>query len=632
VQALRNPTLLIVGESTRREHSVRQLIDCAQALNWNVVQDTVAPDAALVVTDRAPVPAERRMYGRALLVGAGGQPSEREVDILLPRDPDRSLLSALLVQSRRIWRDGQALQQMQQALDTGRDQIRQLAEIGTVLSAERNDTTLLETILREARRLASCEAGSLYLVEHREGEHSLSFKLAQNDRRPVALSQARLPLSPESLAGFVAMSGQELRISDAYAIPDGAPYRFNRSVDAATDYRTRSMLVLPMRDHRENVIGVLQFINRTRHENGVDTIVDFDDEIVALLRAVASQAAVAMQKNNLIRDINELFEGFVQASVKAIEQRDPSTSGHSFRVAQTTTALLCALPKSGLGRFRGLTISDEHLREVRYAALLHDFGKVGVRESVLLKANKLSEDALEIIRYRFELQKERLRRSALERELHLLHGDASGFEVQRRRVIRDLNKQIAMLDEYFSAVVEANCPRVLDEGALEDLDRIHQVVFSELDGSQGGLITSAQLEALTIRRGSLTEPERREIEAHVSLTREFLAVLPWPPELMDVPRIAAAHHEKLDGTGYPDGLTSEQIPLPSKVMAVCDIFDALTAMDRPYKSAVPDDRAFAILEDEAAAGLIDSDMVQIFIEARIFEQGRVDAMPGQVAS
>ena len=146
------------------------------------------------------------------------------------------------------------------------------------------------------------------------------------------------------------------------------------------------------------------------------------------------------------------------------------------------------------------------------------------------------------------------------------------------------------------------------------------------------MITSVQLEALTIRRGSLTDAERREIEAHVSYTRDFLAVLPWPPELMEVSRIAAAHHEKLDGTGYPDGLRSEQIPLPSKVMAVCDIFDALTAMDRPYKDAIPDDRAFVILEDEAAAGLIDRDLVQIFIDARIFELGRVDATPRQAAS
>jgi HD-GYP domain-containing protein (c-di-GMP phosphodiesterase class II) len=631
LQAPSNPTLLIVDGSTHREPSVCELVECAQALSWQVVTDTVASDAALVVTNRPPTPDERRVYGRALVIGAGVRPTEREVDILLPSDPDRKLLSALLVQARRIWSDGEELRQMQQALDTGKDQIRQLAEIGTVLTAERNDTALLETILREARRLANCEAGSLYLVEHQDGDHSLSFKLAQNDLRPVALSQARLPLSPESLAGFVAMSGQELRIADAYAIPDGAPYRFNRSVDETIDYRTRSMLVLPMCDHRDEVIGVLQFINRTRHENGVDTIADFDDEIVALLRAVASQAAVAMQKNKLIQDINELFESFVQASVKAIEQRDPSTSGHSFRVAQTTTALLSALPESGLARFRGLTISDEHLREVRYAALLHDFGKVGVRESVLLKANKLTDESLEIIRYRFELQKERLRRSALERELHLLHSDASAFDVLRRGVHRDLQQQTALLDDYLAAVVEANRPRLMDEGALEDLDRVHQVMFSEFDGSSSGLINSDQLEALTIRRGSLTETERREIEAHVSFTRDFLAVLPWPPELMDVSRIAAAHHEKLDGTGYPEGLKSEQIPLPSKVMAVCDIFDALTAMDRPYKDAIPDDRAFAILEDEAAAGLIDGDLVRIFIEARIFELTRVDAIPQQAA-
>ena len=183
------------------------------------------------------------------------------------------------------------------------------------------------------------------------------------------------------------------------------------------------------------------------------------------MRAVASQAAVAIQKNDLLRQISQLFESFVQASVKAIEQRDPSTSGHSFRVAETTTSLLAALPNSGLARFRDLNVSSEQLTEVRYAALLHDFGKVGVRENVLVKANKLTEERLEVIRYRFELQKERLRRIAVERELSVLHTDPVEFELARRRIKQELSRDLSRLDDYFTAITLANNPNILAEGS-----------------------------------------------------------------------------------------------------------------------------------------------------------------------
>jgi hypothetical protein len=260
-------------------------------------------------------------------------------------------------------------------------------------------------------------------------------------------------MSRESISGYVALTGQELRIDDAYTIPDDAPYRFNRSFDDRMGFRTCSMFVLPMRDHRGRLIGLLQFINRRGTSvDGSSRIVRFDDEICELLRAVASQAAVSIQKNGLIRDINQLFESFVQASVKAIEQRDPTTSGHSFRVAETTVALLSALPRSGVSRFNGMTLSDEHITEVRYAALLHDFGKVGVREKVLVKANKLADERLEILHYRFELQKERLRRSAVEQELALLHHSSETFETARRRVRRELGHKLAMIDDYYAAI------------------------------------------------------------------------------------------------------------------------------------------------------------------------------------
>jgi HD-GYP domain-containing protein (c-di-GMP phosphodiesterase class II) len=531
-------------------------------------------------------------------------------------------LSKVLNHALQIGELHRAARTNERDLDVRRRRTRQLDDIGIALSTQRDPTLLLETILTEARRLAGCDAGSLYLIDETDGVRRLSFKLAQNDTAAVSFQETRLPVTAASLSGYVALTGRELNIADAYEIPATEPYQFNRSFDEQVGYRTRSMLVLPMSDHTARTIGVLQFINRlVRGPDGGTQAVPFDDEVTELLRAVASQAAVAIQKNDLLRQIRQLFESFVQASVKAIEQRDPSTSGHSFRVAETTTALLAALPRSGLPRFRDLAVTPEHLTEVRYAALLHDFGKVGVRESVLVKANKLSDERLEVIRYRFELHKERLRRIALEREMAALHSDPREFEFTRRRSKQELDRAISLLDDHFAAIALANNPNVRAEGDFRHLKAIRANPFVELDGANGWLITDDDLLALSVRRGSLTPDERRQIEAHVAYTRDFLEVLPWPPELSRVPLIAGAHHEKLDGSGYPDGRRGDDIPLPSRVMAVCDIFDALTAMDRPYKSSVSVQSAFRILEEEATAGLIDQDIVRVFIASGSYLRG-----------
>jgi len=555
-------------------------------------------------------------------VAIGASSAVESVDVALPRDPSYFALVGLLGHASRVRELTRAARDIASESSTRRSRTRQLAEIGITLSAQRDPNLLLETLLTQARQLADCDAGSLYLIEESDRARSLHFRLTQNDSVRVPFTETRLPLASSSLSGYVASTGTELNIADAYRIGSAAPYRFNRSFDEQVGYRTKSLLVLPMCDHRGRVIGVLQFINRrSRTPNGVE-FVAFDEEVTDVLRAVASQAAVAIQKNDLLGQISRLFESFVQASVKAIEQRDPSTSGHSFRVAETTTALLEALPRSGLSRFRELAISDEHLTEVRYAALLHDFGKVGVRENVLVKANKLTNERLEVIRYRFELQKERLRRAAVERELTALHAGTVEFEMMRRRIKQELNRDLARLDDYFTSLTLANNPNVLAEGDFGHLRVIREMPFAEFDGAAGHLITDQDLLALSVRRGSLTPQERREIEAHVSHTRDFLSVLPWPPELSRVPLIAGAHHEKLDGSGYPDGRTADEIPLASKVMAVCDIYDALTAMDRAYKPAVSSDTAFRILKEEAAAGLIDADLVDVFIASGSYSKGR----------
>lgn len=578
--------------------------------------DEMDEAVALVELQGGGVDAARRQFPHALIVSSR---EEDGADLVLPALAAQGAMQQLLKHGEKHWRRNLKVMSLFREVGARRQRMTQLSDIGRSLSMRMEFADLLQTILQEARRLADCEAGSLYLVDRSGDEPSLVFKLAQNDVAELPYLEQRLPLSPESLAGYVALTGDELDIADVYDLPADAPYEFNRSFDAKMNYRTRSMLVLPMRDHRDQVVGVLQFINRL--DPTADVPVPFGEEIAELLKAVASQAAVSIQKNQLLSDIHHLFESFVQASVKAIEQRDPSTSGHSFRVAETTVALLENLPKSQYSRFHGLQFNEIHLREVRYAALLHDFGKVGVRENVLLKANKLTDDRLEMVAYRVELQKERLRRRAVEQELELLHHAPVDIEVARRRIHRALETELQKLDDFHELIRRANMPNVRDVGDFEHLNEIRDYAFRELDGTLNGLITDVDLMALSVRRGSLTPEERREIQSHVSHTREFLSVLPWPPELAAVPEIAAAHHEKLDGSGYPEGLLGEQIPLASRVMAVCDIYDALTAMDRPYKRAMTTEVALGILEDEARQGLLDTDIVRIFMESRTYELG-----------
>lgn len=610
------PQLCVIGPEpteTALRDAAEALRACALRAGWTLRQDDgadIRDDSVALVLTTGDATNLRRRFPQALVVGTTGQ---REVDLLLPLPVSTGPLQQLLVHARNHWQDRQKTLSLYRELGARRERMRQLSEIALSLSMRMGLDELLEAILHEARNLANCEAGSLYLIDEEGGRRELVFKLAQNDVVEVPFVESRLPLDPGSLAGYVALSGETLDIPDVYEIPSDRRYSFNRSFDREMGYRTRSMLVIPMRDHRDRIVGVLQFINRL--DPAEELPIAFGEEIGELLRAVASQAAVSIEKNALIRDVNRLFETFVQASVKTIEQRDPSTSGHSFRVAETTVALLEALPQSGVARFRNLEVSEESLREVRYAALLHDFGKIGVREHVLLKANKLTDERLELIHYRVELQKERLRRRCVERLLEMMHHGQGGVEVARRRLHRELDAELSLLDEYLECVRVANRPSPLADGDFAHLRNVREYAFLELDGTRDGLISDADMVALSIRKGSLTPEERREIESHVSHTRDFLAVLPWPPELARVPAIAGAHHEKLDGSGYPEGLVGEQIPLASRVMTVCDIYDALTAMDRPYKSAMSVETALDVLHEEARRGLIDTDILNVFIES-----------------
>lgn len=624
------------GPTLSRVRAADALVEQARAQSWRVCElpgptgamylanaEDVAERVALVLLtgaasdDLATVCQLRERFRHALFVG---ETDSKEVDLVLPESTANAALARLLAHAGGHQRRSDRIAQLIREVGEGRRRMHQLTDIGNSLTSSQELDELLETILAEARRIASCEGASLYLLEEEEGkDSSLIFKLAQNDAIEMPLVEVRLPLSAESIAGYVAMFGRELNLADAYQIPADAPYHFNRSFDEQMGYRTRSMLVLPMRDHRDHVVGVLQFINR--HDPQTGESVAFNEEATEVLRAIASQAAVSIQKNLLIADMNALFESFVQASVKTIEQRDPSTSGHSFRVADKTVALLTRLPQSNCHRFSELSFTPSHLKEVRYAALLHDFGKIGVRENVLVKAKKLTFERLGIIEHRVALAKERLRRQAVEEQLSLLH-QGQPAEQALAQVYGVLERELGRLDQFWEWVQRANEPNVLEAGDYAHLEELLRYRFRELDGSEGTLLSAGDVSALSVRRGSLTPDERVQIEAHVSHTREFLALLRWPEELSGVPTIAGAHHEKLNGSGYPDGLVGDQIPLASRVMTVCDIYDALTAMDRPYKRAMDVERALNILEQEAAQELLDEDIVRIFIDSGVYQRSQ----------
>jgi len=515
-------------------------------------------------------------------------------------------------------------------------ELSELNSIGIRLSAERNPRDLIETILTKAREITQSDAGSLYLVEEApDGTRDLRFVLAQNDSVDIPFRTTRLPLTSESVAGHVALTGEILNLEDAYRPPPGAPFHINRSFDEETGYRTRSMLVVPMRTPQNETIGALQLINckldfsaRLGSADQTErTVQPFTARHEQLAGSLASQAAVAIQNSRLYENIRDLFEGFVKASVTAIESRDPTTSGHSARVANLTVGLASAVDRCAAGPYGATRFSAEEMTELRYAALLHDFGKVGVREQVLVKATKLLPGELDRIRQRVELIKRGLElRYAGKKIEHLLDKDRRRYAAQAAAFDAELATFVAELDENIARIVAANEPAVLPRDFAAGIERLALHAFEDHLGNREAVITPEEAAILAIPRGSLTPAEFKEIQSHVIHTYEFLTRIPWTKEFRRIPEIARSHHEKLDGTGYPEGMRGDEIPVQSKMMTIADIYDALTAGDRPYKKGIAKEEALDILAHERRAGHLDGALLDLFVDARIYEQATSPAV------
>ena len=477
------------------------------------------------------------------------------------------------------------------------DKLNSVLEVAKAMTAERNLDSLLALILREAARVVEADRCSLFIVDTNRNE--LWSRVAQGAGREI-----RVPLG-QGIAGTVAVSGEVINLVDAYD-----DKRFNREWDARTNYRTKSMLCVPMRDTRGYVTGVIQALNAASGS--------FNEEDQELLLAVGGQAAQAIENAVLHEDINKLFEGFVQASVMAIESRDPTTAGHSGRVASLTVMLAQATEMAPSGTYKGTHFSPEQMQEIRYASLLHDFGKIGVREPVLVKAEKLYPHELEVLKQRFEIaRKDRHLASAYRRiDAIKLRGEKDMLAIEGEENER-LAKELKELDDALEFILQCNRPTVLAQGGFERLATLSGISFNDSRDKPVSLLTANEVTVLSIPRGSLSANERKEIESHVTHTFRFLSQIPWTKNLRRVPEIAYAHHEKLDAKGYPRSIGIEQIPVQSKMMAISDIYDALTASDRPYKKAVPHELALDILKKEATGGQLDLELFNIFVEAEV---------------
>lgn len=501
-------------------------------------------------------------------------------------------------------------------------EIRALVDVGVALSAERDRDTLLETILSSARALTAADAGSLYLLEEGPSGRVLKFVRAQNDSVRFDFVERTLPLDSASIAGFVALSGKPLNLPDVAQIPaegsGSTSYRFDPGFDKKYGYRSKSMLTVPMTTPQGKTIGVLQLLNRKRHvmPSGDDTgflrleVVAFEEENVDVAKALAAQAAVAVENRRLTESIRRLFEGFVEASVTAIEQRDPTTSGHSERVALLSCGLAELVDRVDSGPFAAVKIAPEEVRELRYAAVLHDFGKVGVREEVLVKARKLPPRTAALVRSRID---QAILSAAAE-----VWEKAAREKWTERQVALALGERVGLLERAWKVVSQADEPSLLAAEIGAEIGKLAELQYRDATGRMANVILPEEVGYLSIPKGSLTERERREIESHVTQTFRFLSKIPWTDDLSRVPDWAYAHHEKLDGSGYPRKLAADAIPIAVRAITISDIYDALAARDRPYKRAVPNDRALDILRSEAKRGAIDAQLLELFIGEKIY--------------
>jgi len=493
--------------------------------------------------------------------------------------------------------------------------LEQLNAIGASLSAERDINRLLESILAAAKTITRADGGTLYRVAEDKTLRfeivrttSLKYYLGGTSGNPVPFYPIQLykdgKPNHSMVAAHAALTGKTVNIPDAYTA-EGFDFSGTRAFDSKTGYRSQSFLTVPMRNHEHETIGVLQLINARDPRSG--QIAAFSASDQRLAESLASQAAVALTNRMLINQLEQLFESFINLINSAIDEKSPYTGGHCQRVPQLTMMLAEAVNDTREGPLRDFQMTEKDRYELKIAGLLHDCGKVTTPVHVVDKATKLETiyDRIHLIDTRFEVLKRDLEILALKREI-------SADEARAR---------LARLEEdrKFLQCCNVGGERMKDED-IARVKRIAAYRWRDVEGRDAPFLTDDEVKNLTIRAGTLTDDERKVINHHIVATIKMLEALPWPRHLTKVPEYAGGHHERMDGKGYPKGLTREQMSVQARCMGIADIFEALTAKDRPYKKGKTLSESLEILGRMRLNNHVDPDLFDVFVRRKVYRR------------
>jgi len=512
------------------------------------------------------------------------------------------------------------------------EQIGNLSQIGLALSKERDMSKLLEMILLEAKRISNSDGGTLYMMTD---DKRLKFEIMMTDSLnfhmggtsgeeipfyPVKLYDEKGEPNNSMVAAYVGLSGDTVNIQDAYKAK-GFDFSGTKMFDEKTGYHSKSFLTVPLKNHEDEIIGVLQLLNAQKNKS--KKIIEFSEDIQGKVEALASQAAVAITNKNLIKDLENLFESFIKLIASAIDAKSPYTGGHCERVPEITMMLAEAVHKTKNGPFADFKLSDQEMYELKIAAWLHDCGKVATPEFVVDKSTKLETiyDRIHEVETRFAALKRDFEIKKLKKEL-TIERDQSLSTNEKNKKINDLKKDyqktIRQIKKDLSFIKESNIGGEFMSGDKQQrINEIAQYKWKP-NGKMQNFLSEDEIYNLTIPRGTLTPEERQVINDHIVITINMLDELPYPKHLKNIPEFAGGHHEKLDGTGYPKGLTKEEMSVQARIMAIADIFEALTARDRPYKKGKTLSQAMRILGFMKDDAHIDVDLFDIFVKQKIY--------------
>lgn len=546
-------------------------------------------------------------------------PEEKTVDqeIVLSSDHQINALLNDIIDRLKVYTESQV------------QHINKLAKIGVALSSIRNLDRLLEMILDEARAFTRADAGTLYLVD--QEEQTIKYTIVQTESMGIRMGGATgqpidwppVPMTVDgkpndsNVCAYVANSGKMVNIPDVYEV-DGFDFQGPRKFDKDRGYRTKSMMVFPMRNHEGEIIGVMQLINALDPDTGER--ITFAPELEELSEALASQAAVALTNAELISNLENLFGSFVKVMATAIDEKSPVTAGHIKRVADMTMVMAKTINGQKEGPYADVTFDEDQLHELRTAAWMHDIGKVTTPVQIVEKGKKLQTifDRVHFIGLRFLYFAKSVEADALKKKYEMSRNGASDEEIEK--FDKETEEKIKEIMDSREFVMSCNEPgEFMSDDKIERLQNIAKTTYVE-NGQTASIINEDELLNLSIRKGSITEPELKKMQDHAAISLKMLEQIPFTKKLKNIPLFAGAHHEYINGKGYPRGLRGDEIPLEARMLAILDITEALTASDRPYKKPMPVEQAHKILGFMVKDGELDGHLVDLLVKEKVYER------------